>query len=187
MYAADSSIALADFCVMSYTPTLGALLTAQRKSAGLPFRKIKTLLTAVTRPAKWSWLPFAGVEVEAVRQVLPPGLHVEVIRDAHKGSEEGLEEPDIAVVLSKLRDANILHLACHGYQDPNSPLNSGFIMKDGMLTVSKLMGLNLQHAYLAFLSACETAKGDRSQPDQAIHLAATMLFAGFCSVIGTMW
>jgi CHAT domain-containing protein len=49
------------------------------------------------------------------------------------------------------------------------------------------MKLDLKHAQLAFLSACETAKGDREQPDQAIHLAATMLFVGFKSVIGTMW
>jgi CHAT domain-containing protein len=39
----------------------------------------------------------------------------------------------------------------------------------------------------AFLSACETAKGDRSQPDQAVHLAASLLFCGFRSVIATMW
>jgi CHAT domain-containing protein len=49
------------------------------------------------------------------------------------------------------------------------------------------MELDLKHAHLAFLSACETAKGDRAQPDQAIHLAATMLFVGFRSIIGTMW
>lgn len=60
-------------------------------------------------------------------------------------------------------------------------------MKDRMLTVANLMALRLSDAFLAFLSACETAKGDSKQPDQAIHLAATMLFAGFKSVIGTMW
>jgi CHAT domain-containing protein len=40
---------------------------------------------------------------------------------------------------------------------------------------------------LAFLSACETAKGDNGTPDEAMHLAGVMLFAGFRSVIGTMW
>ena len=58
---------------------------------------------------------------------------------------------------------------------------------DEMLTVSQLLSLNLSRAFFAFLSACETAKGDEKQPDQAIHLAATMLFVGFRSVIGTMW
>jgi hypothetical protein len=53
--------------------------------------------------------------------------------------------------------------------------------------VSSLMSLNLPNAFLAILSACETAKGDTSQPDQAVHLAATMLYVGFKSVVGTMW
>jgi CHAT domain-containing protein len=60
-------------------------------------------------------------------------------------------------------------------------------MKDELLTVSKLMSLNLPRSFVAILSACETAKGDASQPDQAIHLTATMLYAGFRSVIGTLW
>ncbi|QRV87054.1 CHAT domain protein [Ceratobasidium sp. AG-Ba] len=40
---------------------------------------------------------------------------------------------------------------------------------------------------LAFLSACETATGDRVLPDEATHLAAGMLISGYPSVIGTMW
>ncbi|KAJ7123558.1 hypothetical protein C8R44DRAFT_784007, partial [Mycena epipterygia] len=40
---------------------------------------------------------------------------------------------------------------------------------------------------LAFLSACETAKGDDTVPDEAMHLAATLLFAGFRGVVATMW
>lgn len=60
-------------------------------------------------------------------------------------------------------------------------------MRDKMLTVTQLMELNLPHAFFAFLSACDTAKTGNDQPDQAVHLAATMLFVGFKSVIGTMW
>lgn len=49
------------------------------------------------------------------------------------------------------------------------------------------MELDLSKAFLAVLSACETAKGDSTQPDQAVHLAAAMLFTGFSSVIATLW
>ncbi|KAG2114119.1 CHAT domain-containing protein, partial [Suillus clintonianus] len=42
------------------------------------------------------------------------------------------------------------------------------------------------HAF-AFLSACETAVGDFQTPDEVIHLAATLQFAGVESVIGTLW
>jgi CHAT domain-containing protein len=55
------------------------------------------------------------------------------------------------------------------------------------VTVSKLMRLNLDKAWFAYLSACETAKGDKEQPDQVVHLAAAMLHAGFKSVVATMW
>jgi len=91
------------------------------------------------------------------------------------------------VVVDSLRNASFLHLACHGQQHPTNPLASGFLLRGGRLTVLELMQLKLTQPFLAFLSACETAKGDRSQPDQVVHLAATMLFIGFKSVVGTMW
>jgi CHAT domain-containing protein len=87
-----------------------------------------------------------------------------------------------------LPSATLVHIACHGLQDIGQPLNSAFhLSKDGTLSVSELMELDLKGTYLALLSACETAKGDREQSDQAIHLAATMLFVGFKSVVATMW
>jgi CHAT domain-containing protein len=86
-----------------------------------------------------------------------------------------------------IRAANIIHLACHGVQDSEDATKSGFCLNDGRLTISDLMGLNVKHGFLAFLSACETAKGSEDQPDQAMHLAAAMLFVGFKSVIATMW
>jgi CHAT domain-containing protein len=89
--------------------------------------------------------------------------------------------------MANLPQASILHLACHGHQDMNEPLASGFVMQNKMLRVCDLLSLKLPHAFLAFLSACETAKGDEKQRDQAIHLAATMLAVGFKSVVATMW
>jgi CHAT domain len=40
---------------------------------------------------------------------------------------------------------------------------------------------------LAFLSACQTAKGSVRHLDEAIHLAAAMQFVGYQHVIATMW
>lgn len=90
-------------------------------------------------------------------------------------------------VASRLPQASIAHFACHGVQDSDNPLQSGFCLQDGVLTVADLMHLHLPNAVFAFLSACETAQGDREQPNQAIHLCAALLFCGFKSVIGTMW
>jgi CHAT domain-containing protein len=89
--------------------------------------------------------------------------------------------------VSNFAGADIVHLACHGVQDVKDALQSGFCLSDGRLTVAELMKLKLQNPFLAFLSACETAKGDKDLPDQTVHLAAAMLFCGFQNVIGTMW
>jgi CHAT domain-containing protein len=40
---------------------------------------------------------------------------------------------------------------------------------------------------LAFLSPCETVKGDANLPYEAMHLAAILMFAGFRGVVGMMW
>jgi hypothetical protein len=85
-----------------------------------------------------------------------------------------------------METASIVHLACHGIQDISDATQSGFCLGDGRLTIAKLMYLRTEDAFLAFLSACETARGDKQQPDQGMHLAAAMLFSGFKSVIATM-
>ncbi|KAG6371176.1 hypothetical protein JVT61DRAFT_9798 [Boletus reticuloceps] len=50
-----------------------------------------------------------------------------------------------------------------------------------MLSLSRPLG------GLAFLSACQTATGDEDLTDEAVHIAAGMLFAGYGGVVGTMW
>jgi CHAT domain-containing protein len=93
----------------------------------------------------------------------------------------------VAAALDCAKAVNIMHLACHGIQDPKDATKSGFCLGDGRLSISELMPLDIKHGFLAFLSACETATGSKDQPDQAMHLAAAMLFVGFKSVIATMW
>jgi CHAT domain-containing protein len=93
----------------------------------------------------------------------------------------------VANAANLLKSSNLAHIACHGIQNANDSLSSGFCLQDGDLTMSRLMELDLKHAFFAFLSACETAKGDAKQPDQTVHLAAAMLLVGFRSVVGTMW
>lgn len=152
----------------------------------MPRSEARLLLAAVPRPFQGTPLEGVTAEIQAVKSVvqrspsedapIPPYHPITVVGGA-----------SAADVLQALPDVAILHLACHGEQDSQDALNSGFSMRDSRLRVSDLMALNLRGAFLAFLSACETARGDDRQPDQAVHLAATMLFAGFRSVVGTMW
>ena len=39
----------------------------------------------------------------------------------------------------------------------------------------------------AFLSACQTSTGTKELSDEAVHLAAGMLAAGYRGVVATMW
>lgn len=109
------------------------------------------------------------------------------VLEHHQVAYKTLVGANLQTVVEQLQDVHFVHLSCHGQQDLSDPLQSGFLLRDRKLTISRLIQLQLGHAFFAFLGACETAKGDLSQPDQTVHLAATMLFAGFSSIVGTMW
>jgi CHAT domain-containing protein len=127
-------------------------------------------------------LPGTNKEVELVRERFE-AVHARILNNPSSHTS-------IADLRALLREnsstVQILHLACHGVQDAD-PLSSALVMQDGKLTIEDMLQLELSHAVLAYLSACQTAKGDQNAPDQAVHLAASMLFCGFRSVIGTMW
>ncbi|KZV64007.1 hypothetical protein PENSPDRAFT_589034, partial [Peniophora sp. CONT] len=90
-------------------------------------------------------------------------------------------------VLEQMKHHTWVHLACHGVQDPERFTNSSFMLHDGSLRLVDIMGESFQHTQLAFLSACQTATGDRRFPGENLHLAAGLLHAGFGSVCATMW
>jgi CHAT domain-containing protein len=90
-------------------------------------------------------------------------------------------------VVSHLSSSHIVHFACHGKQDAMNPLESGLILHNGRLKVKEIMKHSTPNASLAFLSACKTAMGVEDLPDESVHLAASLLFAGFREVVATMW
>jgi CHAT domain-containing protein len=98
-----------------------------------------------------------------------------------------LDSATVKEVVSHLATTSIAHFACHGQQHPESPLDSALMLQDGPLKVSQIMQQPILDGTLAFLSACETAMGDENLPDEVIHLASTLLFAGFRGVVATMW
>lgn len=175
-----------NYFVPSYTPTLGALLESRRRYRPVSRQDARLLLVAVPRPFKMNPLPGAIMELEAIKSSIP-SIKATIFPSTSSLAKAWSGSATCHDVLSNVAGVNILHLACHGYADTTDVLESGFVMADRMLTVKALMGLNIPHAFFAFLSACETAKASNDQPDQAVHLAATMLFAGFKSIIGTMW
>jgi CHAT domain-containing protein len=60
-------------------------------------------------------------------------------------------------------------------------------MRDQPLSLLDITQMDISRHEFAFLSACETAVGDFATPDEVIHLAAGLQFAGVKSVVGTLW
>jgi CHAT domain-containing protein len=150
-----------DYVVSSYTPTISRLLGARKEYTPVKKQDVKALVAAVARPFStlWSELVSANEEVNAIKTALPKGTVISIC-----GTDDVINEDTFGVtasgLLTRLPEATILHLACHGRQDPENALNSGFVMSDKMLTIERLMQVPLPQAFMAFLSACETAKGD---------------------------
>ncbi|KAG1853100.1 CHAT domain-containing protein [Suillus subluteus] len=89
--------------------------------------------------------------------------------------------------LRELRENTWLHFSCHGTQKYEDPFNSAFLMQDQRLSLLNITQTDLSRHESTFLSACDTAVGDHDTPDEVIHLAAGLQFAGVKSVIGTLW
>jgi hypothetical protein len=179
----DSHVCCSDYVVSSYTPTLSALLNAQNKTPQTAPSHLNILAVAEDGRGPGSTVsPLFGV-----------GPELTCVLDTAKASGHDCsvdlipKQAAVDGVAERMQTAHFVHLACHGTQDETSALESGFYLSNGMLRVSKLMHLNLDKAWLAYLSACETAKSDTNQPDQVVYLTAAMLHAGFKSVVATMW
>jgi len=165
-----------DYVVSSFTPSLSALLGAKRHP--LNCNPAARLLT-VSQPATPGQKPLPGTlhEVNAIQilQGKSDRLHLTRLDD---------REATVTAVLEHMKECNWIHLACHGTQDS---VNSAFVLFDNPLTLKEIMKQSFSHTELAFLSACQTAKGDSGLPEEAIHLGAGMLMAGYRSVVATMW
>lgn len=100
-----------------------------------------------------------------------------------------LEEATRDAVIKGLKDAAVLHLACHGVHDANDPLASKLLLAQGTtLTARDIYKLALSHVRLAVLSACRSATADATHiPDENLSLSTAFLGAGVPSVIGTLW
>jgi CHAT domain-containing protein len=124
---------------------------------------MKALVAAVPHPYTDAWtdLPSTVEEAQVVRSMLPTSAIIALPSSKDLADRDGNRGSNAQALLENLPDVSILHLACHGMQDHHNPLKSGFVMSDQVLTIESLIPVPLPQAFLAFLSACETAKGDK--------------------------
>ena len=165
--------------ISSYTPTLRALLAASRQPEQASDGPI--LVVAVPRPATEPGQPglaeLPGVRTEA-RQVCARFGGRHTLRSDHDATREQ--------ILADLPGHPLAHFACHGQPDLRQPSEAALRLWDGPLSVADVAGLRLT-GELAFLSACDTAAGSVTLPDEAIHLAAAVQAAGYRHVVATLW
>jgi CHAT domain-containing protein len=178
IYTGNGAECLSDYAVSSYVPTLSALAEARSRPTGGVRSSSKILLLApIENSSDLPQLPHALVEVSSIEALVASEAVIQ--NDA----------PDQTVdsVLRLIPQADIVHFACHGRQINAEPLQSGFELSDGRLTLSHLMSLHIPRGRLAYLSACESAAVDANQPDEAVNIATAMLYVGFKSIIATLW
>ncbi|KIK76668.1 hypothetical protein PAXRUDRAFT_835271 [Paxillus rubicundulus Ve08.2h10] len=173
---------LAQIYISSYTPTLSALIRSRRYKASVhPGTPLPFVAIGQSKPAtstRERELKAVGAELDLVQSLVPTSMTFDRIDDYDATADRATEA---------LRTHAWAHLACHGRQHPSQPFDSSFAMRDRPLTLVDIVRADLSQPDFAFLSACHTAVGDENTPDEVIHLAAGMQFAGFRSVIGTMW
>ena len=171
---------VSDFVISSYLPTLSILAPSPNPDVA-PSGDLRLL--AVRQPPSDGLprLPGVATELEHIRAVIrnSPLAHTTLLESSVGTVEE---------VLDLMKEADWVHFACHGIQDTASPTESGLCLADQRrLKISDIISLSRSRGGLAFLSACQTAMGDEGLSDEAIHIAAGMLFAGYGGVVGTMW
>jgi tetratricopeptide (TPR) repeat protein len=168
-----------DHVVSSYAPSLSALLQPLSSVQAPRLANAKILVVSQSNTPNFSRLPGTVNEVANIRS------HFLEEQITHLADTQAT----VNAVLSAMDEhhSQFVHLACHGMQDLKEPMKSAFALYDGGLHLAQLMSRSVDNAELAFLSACQTATGDATLPEEAVHLAAGMVFAGFKAVIGTTW
>jgi CHAT domain-containing protein len=167
---------ISDYAVSSYTPTLNALINAGKyHSTRQTFRG----LLAVSQPNTPGYLELPNTTEELVR----------IRQQAHDFTVHELKGPAALIksVVDGMNTHSWVHLACHAVQHPIEPTKSALCLHDGHLELSTIITKSFPHADFAFLSACQTATGDEKLSEEAVHLAAGLMLAGYSSVIATIW
>jgi hypothetical protein len=162
-----------DTAPVSYAPNARALRAARRLA-----EQVKpTRLLAIANPWPVAAAPLAMAPYEALSAAASfPGAHT-------------ILQQGEATFLSfewKAAEADVLHLACHGFAVLDRPLDSGLVLAGGQVTLEQMMAWPLQ-VRLAVLSACETAQPGTELPDEVVALPTGLLQAGVAGIVASQW
>jgi len=138
-----------------------------------------------SRGLEFSRLPRSGQEAQAICDLFAP-LSTAFLRE--QATEEKAKQ--------EAGKARLLHFACHGYIDPERPMNSALVLtlpgeaeqaqENGFLQTYEVYGLKL-NADLVTLSACETGLGKELGGEGIVGLTRAFMYAGAPSVMVSLW
>ncbi|MFF3504008.1 CHAT domain-containing protein [Streptomyces sp. NPDC003247] len=164
-----------DRVVSSYTPTLRALVEARRPLHARPDDERLLIVSLPDDPAQ---VPLTDVARE--REML-----TSLFPSRHTLLEGGDATADL--VRSELPRHRWVHFSCHGGQDLLDPSRGGLSLHGGDVLRVADIGVQRHRGEFAFLSACQTATGVATLPDETITLAAALHYTGYRQVVGTLW
>jgi hypothetical protein len=162
---------LADNVLSAYLPTITEF-SGDPDSSGASLAPGRLLY--VSTDAGTQTLEHAEAEFDAVRGIL---------RDvAITNLSDG--DATIEAVRSALREHTFLHVTAHGATGGEA-FASGLRLADGVLTLAHLADLHVARGELAVFLTCESARGDVTLPNEALHVAGAAMQAGYPNVIAT--
>ncbi|TFK19861.1 hypothetical protein FA15DRAFT_708610 [Coprinopsis marcescibilis] len=179
IYGTSEKLTVSDYAISSYVPTVTALSDRVKRKHAATNKVSGVFLVCQSNAPGLSRIPGTTREARLIEDL--------ATKNNIPASLLEKDEVTVAAALENMNRYTSIHLVCHAAQDADEPLRSGFFLHDGRLDLSTILKQNMAHADLAFLSACQTSTGEEKLSEEAVHLAAGMLAAGYRGVVATMW
>lgn len=117
------------------------------------------------------------ISLEDERQVIDnalPQAHINHLFD---------DSATISAFRAALTECTLLHVSAHGWLDRNDSFEAGIDLFDGRFTLRDLAASRADKGQLAVLLTCDSASGDFTTPNEALHVAGAAQQAGFKEVV----
>ncbi|PPQ69273.1 hypothetical protein CVT25_005930 [Psilocybe cyanescens] len=179
IYNGTSNICVSDCVISSYIPTVSSLVESAQLLSAEYSGGSKVLIIGQADAPGLPPLPGAKLEVHVLKE-----------KFSSANVQFSCLEGPLATIdrtMKEMEAHSCIHFACHAIQETSHPLNSGFYLSDGRLELWTMIKIQTKNAEFAFLSACQTSKGNDWLSEEAVHLAAGMLAVGYRGVVATMW
>jgi CHAT domain-containing protein len=170
-----------DQMVRDETPYVGVAAWTSKPSPTTLIAKVRRAISGPER-SQLVALPESRHEVETIATDLPKPSTI-LLGD--RATETNFKQ-------LPLGQYNVIHLALHGYVDPEIPDRSALVFapeksakNDGLLQVREIRGLRL-NANLVTLSACDTGIGPVGE-EGVENIVNAFIDAGAESVVSTLW